>query len=260
MIPPSARRIARNLLQRTGYAALPSGKLDDLRRHAAQGEKAANLGMIPDERLRDALALLPHSQSQLNQDLFVLHRLGWKRGGYFVEFGATDGKTLSNTWLLETRFGWTGVLAEPAQVWRQALQASGRTARLEFDCVWSASGETLTFNETDWAELSTIAAFEGADSHVRTAARRYAVDTVSLVDLLDRHEAPAIVDYLSIDTEGSEYEILAAFDFARYEFRCITVEHNFSDKREAIRSLLVGHGYQRVHEALSQFDDWYVRA
>lgn len=57
--------------------------------------------------------LKTRSMSQLGQDLWVLEQTNYKRGGYFVEFGATDGVMLSNTWLLEEEFGWTGLLAEP---------------------------------------------------------------------------------------------------------------------------------------------------
>jgi len=66
--------------------------------------------------LLEALEIVDNSQSQLGQDLFALASHDFKRGGFFVEFGATDGLTLSNTYLLEKSFGWTGILAEPASV------------------------------------------------------------------------------------------------------------------------------------------------
>lgn len=50
---------------------------------------------------------------QINQDIFVLYTLNWKRNGFFVEFGATNGIDLSNTYLLEKDFGWKGLLSEP---------------------------------------------------------------------------------------------------------------------------------------------------
>ena len=56
-----------------------------------------------------------HSYAQIQQDLFILCELNFKRNGFFVEFGATDGIKLSNTYLLEKEFGWTGVLVEPAR-------------------------------------------------------------------------------------------------------------------------------------------------
>ena len=60
------------------------------------------------------LKMLPRSRSQLRQDIFVLCTLDFKRNGFFVEFGATNGVDLSNSYLLETEFNWTGILAEPA--------------------------------------------------------------------------------------------------------------------------------------------------
>jgi hypothetical protein len=86
------------------------------------------------------------------------------------------------------------------------------------------------------------------------------VKTVSLADLLIRHHAPAELDYLSIDTEGSEFEILRDFDFARYPFKVITCEHSFTPAREKIHALLTAAGYVRKYAKFSDFDDWYVRA
>lgn len=260
MVPRSWKSLAKSALGRARLVALPRERYAALERDARTGQKAALLGMLPDDELRRALPLLGQSTSQLNQDFFVLGETGWKRDGYFVEFGATDGFTYNNTLLLEQAFGWRGVLAEPAQVWRKALVASGRTAEMEFDCVWSRTGDVLTFSECDWAEVSTLAVADGLDKHERRRTRSYQVRTISQLDLLRKHDAPAVIDFLSIDTEGSEFEILNAFDFSAYRFRCIACEHNFSENRERIHALLTRHGYRRKFEDLSQFDDWYVDA
>ena len=55
-------------------------------------------------------------ERKLRQDILVAVLARFKRNGYFVEFGATDGVYLSNTFLLEQQLGWTGILAEPARV------------------------------------------------------------------------------------------------------------------------------------------------
>ena len=80
------------------------------------------------------------------------------------------------------------------------------------------------------------------------------------MDLLKKYDAPNEIDYISIDTEGSEYEILSKFDFAKYRFKVITCEHNFTPMRESIYKLLTTNGYRRKFFALSRFDDWYVAA
>jgi len=85
------------------------------------------------------------------------------------------------------------------------------------------------------------------------------VQTVSLEDLLKKNNAPKYIDYLSIDTEGSEYEILSAFNFDEFNIKVITVEHNFTHQRELIFTLLTKHGYKRKYDYVSEFDDWYVK-
>src|SRR3981189_1916986 len=93
---------------------------------------------IPDEHLRLALSLFKKSKSQLRQDLFVLSELGFKRNGFFVEFGAANGIDLSNTFLLENDFGWKGILAEPAKCWHNDLH-NNRKCWIDTACVWSKS-------------------------------------------------------------------------------------------------------------------------
>jgi FkbM family methyltransferase len=205
-----------------------------------------------------ALHALEKSTSQIGQDVFALSTLGLKRNGYFVEFGAADGVGLSNKHMMEKDYGWSGVLAEPC--WREALQRN-RACAIDTRCVWSRSHETLTFNEAKIGELSTIDAFSAGDQNrdLRISDARYEVETISLNDLLRQHQAPPVVDYLSIDTEGSEFDILSTLDFDRFQFRVVTCEHNFTPIREKIHALLSSHGYVRRLEAFSQWDDWYVK-
>jgi FkbM family methyltransferase len=212
---------------------------------------------------KDASALLSYllkATSQLGQDLFVLSELQLKQNGYFVEFGATNGLTISNTYLLETEFAWKGILAEPAKCWYKELKKN-RKCHIESDCVWRDSHTTFAFNEVNAIpELSTIYAFSNCDMHHnnRKIGQTYDVTTISLLDLLKKYRAPRVIDYLSIDTEGSEFEILSAFDFDQYKFKVITCEHNFTPIREKTFALLTQQGYIRKFDHLSKFDDWYV--
>lgn len=201
------------------------------------------------------------SHSQVMQDIFAISMLAEKRNGYFVEFGAGDGVTLSNSYMLEKVFDWTGIVAEPSASFIPMV-AANRGCAIDTRCVWSSSGQKLTFSEiANDGELSTITEFEKSDNHDRSNAIRYSVETVSLNDLLTQHGAPNEIDYLSIDTEGSELKILQALDFTRWRFGVITVEHNFvQERRQAICRLLKSNSYSPVATDLSRWDDWYIRS
>jgi len=198
------------------------------------------------------------SKSQLQQDLLALYLFG-SEPGFFVEFGATDGLLRSNTYILEKDFGWGGLLVEPAKSWHVALKAN-RSCKIDLNCVAGVSGEQLKFFESRGGEYSTLDKFRYLDSHAvdRKVGETYTVKTISLSDLLDSYNAPKYIEYISIDTEGSEFEILSSFDFDAYRFGLITVEHNFTSNRESINELLIMNGYTRILEEVSQFDDWYI--
>ena len=205
--------------------------------------------------------LLRHSKSQLGQDLLGLSISGLDRPGFFVEFGAADGVALSNSYILEKRFGWSGILCEPSTGWHEALKQN-RGCIIDTRCVYSVSGEKLSFSENYLGELSAITAFAepNANGVLKRTTSSYEVETISLLDLLKAHNAPKFIEFLSVDTEGSEFEILKDFDFQSYRFGAIGVEHNFADTRERINHLLLANGYMQVHKDLSDFDDWYVQS
>jgi FkbM family methyltransferase len=210
---------------------------------------------------------LPFSRAQLAQDLFALAWSGSASPKFFVEFGATDGITLSNTWLLEKKLGWNGILAEPARIWHDSL-AENRSCTIDTRCVAKATGLKYNFLEVKRGEraspeLSSIEAFANNGdwlSKIRLKnASRYQVETISLSDLLDAHNAPEEIQFLSIDTEGSELEILENYDFKSRKIKSICVEHNHQNKpRSSIRAWLCSHGYKQVFGRISKWDDWYV--
>jgi len=207
------------------------------------------------------MAYAAEAKGQLFQDLWALWVSGLKSGGYFVEFGAASGVELSNSWLLEKKMGWRGILAEPNPVFWDSLKAN-RTCDVSTKCVFDRSGEQLEFLASHMPELSRIASLPAEDSHERRRLKRpqvITVETISLNDLLIERGAPAVIDYLSLDTEGSELRILEAFDFDRWDVRAITVEHNFTPLREALHDFLSERGYRRELEGVSLFDDWYVK-
>jgi FkbM family methyltransferase len=209
----------------------------------------------------EARKVFGSSKSQLGQDLLALISSGTGKPGFFVEFGSADGVALSNSFLLEKELGWAGILCEPSRSWHEDLKRN-RSCVVDTRCVYSRTGEQISFSENYIGELSGITEFTGNDHHglINRTTDSYQVETISLLDLLKHHNAPGHIEFLSVDTEGSECEILNAFDFSQYTFGAICVEHNYLENRPKVKQLLVANGYRQVYPELSDFDDWFVLA
>ena len=77
---------------------------------------------------------------------------------------------------------------------------------------------------------------------------------------MEKYKCPKELDYLSIDTEGSEFEILKKLDFNKFSPKIITIEHNYEViKRNNIFNLLKKNNYLRVFNEISDWDDWYIK-
>ena len=217
----------------------------------SDGDLSAVLGNIEIE----------NDKPQFFQDIFALLLNSGKRDGYFVEFGACDGKFISNTLFLERQFGWQGILAEPSVKWHDDLKRNRPSSKIDTRCVWSETGHRVLFCEFAGDEFGTESAIANNElNSSKLISKKYEVETVSLFDLLRQHNAPRCIDFLSIDVEGGEYEILRNFTFEEYEFEFITVEHEHLtelQKRE-IKDLLEKYGYTQIFRAASGHDGFYV--
>jgi FkbM family methyltransferase len=199
------------------------------------------------------------STSQLGQDLWVLNETKYKRKGFFVEFGATDGVLLSNTYLLEREFGWEGICAEPNPDYFESLKKN-RNCIVNNECIYSSTGKIIRFvlaNEFGGIEKDALKGRhkEKVEAY-KSNGDTIDVETISLNDVLIKYNAPINIDYMSIDTEGSELEILSKFDFKKWNVKLFTIEHNFEPQRDGIFKLLSKHGYQRIE---CKWDDFYIR-
>jgi FkbM family methyltransferase len=199
------------------------------------------------------------SSSQRFQDLFVDWMLK-KKNGIFIEFGACDGIDISNTYYLEKYMGWTGILLEPAESWHNDIKINRPNCIIDFRCVSSQSGNEVDFYENSELKLSS--------SNSKSFSKNsYKVKTISLNDvfveykekLLKNSNEPNSIDFISIDTEGNEYEILKNFDFNKYLPKIVIVEHNFDPiKSRQLKELFESHNYQNIFPELSAYDYFFV--
>ena len=206
-------------------------------------------------------------KSQLFQDVFASFIVGDLFDKTFLEFGATDGISLSNSYMLENNFGWTGILAEPSPQWHEELKNNRPNTKIITDCIWKCSGEKLDFFVSDFGVLSTLVDFKYSDlssipSNTRARIKNgkvVEVETISINDVMEKNFNGDAPSYLSIDTEGSEYEILQSLDFEKYRPVVFTIEHNFTNLQNKIEELMISKGYVRVFRKITAFDAWYVR-
>jgi FkbM family methyltransferase len=198
------------------------------------------------------------SYSQIGQDLEVLRFYNNKPAGFFVEVGASDGINLSNTYLLEKQHNWKGICCEPIPSNFQKLVNNRPNSICFQEAVYSTSGLTLTFDiANNYDLLSGISDhIDSYKANVDSNKTSIQVQTITLLDVLDSANAPSFIDYMSLDTEGSEYEILKNFDFGKYTFGLIDVEHNYNEpRRSMIKDLLLTKGY--LYKGENKWDDMY---
>ncbi len=201
---------------------------------------------------------MSESNSELGQELEVLKYYNNKKNGYFVEIGAADGVNFSNTSLLEKEYGWTGICVEPIpHIYNNCLKNRPKSICIN-KAIYSKSNEQVIFsianNNTFLSGISNH-----IDCHKYTVYANNTdifVTTITLTDLLDQYKAPEFIEYLSIDTEGSELEVLKGIDFNKYKFGLIDIEHNYIEpRRTQMRELLLSKGYEYIRD--NQYDDCY---
>ncbi|MBX3490551.1 FkbM family methyltransferase [Parvibaculum sp.] len=183
------------------------------------------------------------------QDIFVADLLGGKRNGIFVDIGANDGVTVSNSYRFEKELGWTGVAVEPLPSVFEKLKAN-RSCHLVNGCVTPEGGKAqlveivgapnmLSTLETHNRGLTARRLRHSRQRH-GSATRNIEVDCHTFASLMDRFGIRSI-DFLSVDTEGGELDILKSIDFGRYPVSVISVENNFY--ADDIRNYLEKQGF-----------------
>ncbi|MDE1149763.1 MAG: FkbM family methyltransferase [Azospirillaceae bacterium] len=192
------------------------------------------------------------------QDQWVAEEaLPGRRDGFFLDLAATDGIAYNNTWVLEREFGWTGIAVEPNLAYFNALKQN-RLCVCVPDCIDEGEGTV------DFLINGELGGIVGEDTDNKNDVRPEFVERVrekgllqtlktrSLLDVLEHHNAPSVIDYFSFDVEGAETRILRSFPFEKYTFLSLTIERPSPEINEA----LFRHGYLFVRNVAS--DSFYV--
>ena len=119
----------------------------------------------------------------------------------------------------------------------------------------SESGELSTLNDYVDSDINSL---PGNTKERKKGGKIIPVETISLNDVIKIYFNNKTPSYISIDTEGSEYEILKSFNFKIYRPKAFTIEHNFTNLQIKIDDLMKLNKYERIFRELTVFDAWYV--
>jgi hypothetical protein len=190
--------------------------------------------------------------SQHGQDDWVLSQFP---SGTFLDVGCCDGVHLSNTLKLE-QHGWSGIAIDafPTNFEHRvntktvaAVVYSSRDMLVDFIMPGEVELAGIECHLTDWHKQSIISG-DHSKLHLKTKL---------LHEILNEINAPKFIEYLSLDIEGAEWEVLRTFPFNEYQFGCLTVEHNYQEpERSYVQELLGTKGYKLVKTV--KCDDWYA--
>lgn len=201
--------------------------------------------------------------SQYGQDLIVAELIGRPRSGVFVDIGAHDGVSYSNTRYFERALGWTGVCVEPHPDAYERL-TTNRTCQTQNVAVGGHNGEAELLTVVGQGEM--LSSLEGAHADVdritghvkqqgnQATLKRFRVPCWTLDRVL---EASGLdhVDYITIDTEGNEPDILREFSPQAYQVRVLTIENN--SQGGVIEGLMRDKGYRLA--GIVGCDEIYLR-
>lgn len=186
----------------------------------------------------------PHSQS--GQDMAVLTFLKDKANGYFVDLAANDWSRISNSYVVEYYNNWKGICIEPNPMYLKDL-LSNRKCKVFTCAVGIKDGDKVKFRFSQGAN-GVYGGVVGEDMDNKGNENvDKEVTLVSLTTLLDFAGAPAVMDYLSLDVEGAEYQVVKGLDHTKYTFHIATVERPKPNTHHA----LARAGYRFLYQTSS---------
>lgn len=202
-------------------------------------------------------------KSETLNDRWVIEKVfPGKRGGYFIEAGAASGHGASCTYLLEKELGWTGLCVEPNDQFFSELLVNRPNSHCENVCLAKEAG---IVQYIEGAETTVSPYLGGIKSHLETMkhggrqvvalGREVEKRAVTLEALLDKHQAPPVIEYAAFDMEGAELEVLQGFPFQKYALLAISVECDGIVWDDVTR-LLAGQGYREARNPFNVDKPW----
>lgn len=197
--------------------------------------------------------------SQFGEDK-ILHEIFQKKNGVCVEVGANNGVDDSNSYFFE-QLGWTCVLIEPNPMLCHEIRKV-RNARL-YECAASSEFGSATLYIAEGAErahgVSTISSNPEIHNQIKSygfSERPIQVKTRTLDDLLLESNLAGSIDFVSIDVEGHELQVLEGFSIESWKPSVFVIEDNSNHENDEVRKYLKKYGYEVFKR--TGVNDWYA--
>ena len=181
----------------------------------------------------------------------VLEFFKHRTDGVFCEVGANDPIAGSQTWLLEQN-GWHGVLVEPQSALHEKLRTVRKKSQV-FQVACSAPGQEGEMDLLISSENGSSTLQKQRDTHGTQFVKTERVKVMTLDEILRSANLDRL-DFLSIDVEGHEIEVMRGLDFKRYRPALILIEDGVRDLSR--HRYLKGCGYKLVKR--TSLNNWYV--
>lgn len=206
--------------------------------------------------LREMFNLSPFQyQTQLNQDIFAL-LMNRFQPGYFLEIGANDGFTFSNTVYLEEKYGWKGALVEANPKYAGSL-SKRKNSVIVNKAVSTQNGKAIFVDAGLYGGLEVC--LDKEHNSYTDNANRITVECMNLQEILDQISTPSIIDFISIDVEGGEVPIVEQMVSVNRRFRCGCCEYNGrQNDYDKIARLLESAGYKILWEGQTMQDLFFI--
>jgi len=198
--------------------------------------------------------------SQFGEDRLLDKMFQGKPRGFCIEVGANNGVDGSTTLHFE-ELGWDCILVEPNPDLCRQLRAR-RKARL-FECAASSTSGTAVLHIASGSEQSHAVSALGDAQKPAEILKEHGfqtnpteVVTRRMDDILEEAQSTAGIDFISIDVEGHELELLKGFSLDRWRPSILIVEDNAPLGESGVRDYLKGQGY--VPFRRTGVNDWYA--
>jgi len=182
-----------------------------------------------------------NSYSQGGEDLILVKLLGNKPKGFFIDVGANDPELLNNTYLFY-RKGWSGVNFEPIPELAEKFRRKRDRDIVITKAMSNFKGEAVFSTGIKEYEVNSSLLSVNLPKQ-----KNITVEVDTLENILDQLGIQEI-DFISIDTEGTEVDVLEGLNLSKYRPKFILAEYNTSSKaNNQLSPYLFTHGYQPVY-------------